>query len=239
VSRPKGRDEALLALWERGLSHPVHARGDALLQNEAPPRSLGERTVRLLKLHSTFFGRHVDLLSHCPQCDSVAQFTSDCEQLMAHMPLIADDAPHRLELDDLEIQFRLPVGADLAAAAGGDSDEHFARYVLQRCVLSCTRAGKGVELSAVPDAVLDALSRRIEHLDPGSTISFAVECPQCGTRWNAPLDVGRLVWQKVQVAAERLLLDIDALARTYGWTEDEVLRLSPARRAAYLQIVTS
>jgi hypothetical protein len=58
-------------------------------------------------------------------------------------------------------------------------------------------------------------------------------------RWQAPLDVGEALWQKVRTAAEHLLLDIDTLARAYGWTEREVLRLSPLRRAAYLQMVTS
>mgnify|MGYP001788484044 CR=1 FL=1 len=40
-------------------------------------------------------------------------------------------------------------------------------------------------------------------------------------------------------AAERVLLDVDALARCYGWTESEVLRLSPTRRAAYLQLAAA
>ena len=85
--------------------------------------------------------------------------------------------------------------------------------------------------------VLDALSRHMEALDPGAGVSFALVCPQCGTCWDAQLDVGELVWQKLRAAAERLLLDVDALARAYGWTEPEVLRLSPVRRAAYLQMV--
>jgi hypothetical protein len=38
--------------------------------------------------------------------------------------------------------------------------------------------------------------------------------------------------------AERLLLDIDTLARNYGWSESEVIALSPTRRAAYVQMAT-
>ena len=63
--------------------------------------------------------------------------------------------------------------------------------------------------------------------------------PGLRAHWAAPLDTGQLVWQQVRTAAERLLLDIDALARAYGWTEREMLSLPPARRAAYLQIVTA
>jgi hypothetical protein len=89
----------------------------------------------------------------------------------------------------------------------------------------------------MPEPVLDALSRHMETLDPGASVSFALDCPQCATHWQAPLDVGEMLWQKVRAAAERVLLDIDMLARAYGWTEREVLRLSPLRRAAYLQMV--
>jgi hypothetical protein len=202
-------------------------------------RTLGERTVRLLKLHAALFGTEMELLSHCPSCGSVAHFTSDCEALTEQLPAVASDAAQRLELDDVAIEFRLPVTADIAAASTENTDEGFARRVLDRCVLTCTRDGEDVSVSALPDAVLDALSRRMEMLDPGATVSFALDCPQCATHWNARLDVGQLVWQKVQVSAERLLLDIDVLARAYGWTEEDVLSLSPARRAAYLQIVTA
>ena len=33
--------------------------------------------------------------------------------------------------------------------------------------------------------VLDALSERMETLDPAASLSFALECPQCATRWDA------------------------------------------------------
>jgi len=233
--------ERLLALWERGLARPMYERAGALLaaNGEPPPRTLGEQTVRLLGLHSALFGTEADLLSHCPACRSVASFAADCDRLIDGLQRPAMGASHRLDLDEVAIEFRLPEAADLAAAATEDTDEGFARRVLDRCVLSCTRHGEHVPVSGLPDAVLDAVSERMEALDPAAAISFAVVCPECGARWNAPLDVGRLLWEKVQLSVERLLLDVDALARAYGWTEREILSLSPGRRAAYLQIVSA
>jgi hypothetical protein len=111
--------------------------------------------------------------------------------------------------------------------------------VIESCVLTCTRNNAPSGPSALPDAALDAVSRQMEALDPGAEVSFALDCPDCGTHWDAPLDIGQLVWQRVQTGAERLFLDVDALARAYGWTEQEVLNLPPVRRAAYLQIVTA
>jgi hypothetical protein len=31
-------------------------------------------------------------------------------------------------------------------------------------------------------------------------------------------------------------MEVDALARAYGWREADILALSPARRAAYLEL---
>jgi hypothetical protein len=170
----------------------------------------------------------------------VAQFSTDCAQLSTHISVVAgDEKSHQLRSGEYQIEFRLPVHADIAAASNAMSANDFAAQLLERCVLACTRDEVCIPLSAVPDAVLDALSQRMEALDPAASVSFSVTCPLCDARWDAKCDVGQLVWQKTQAAAERLLLDIDALARAYGWSEREILHLTPLRRSAYLQMVAS
>jgi hypothetical protein len=235
------RDERLLALWERGLGHRGWAQGDALLAgiDARALRTLGERTVTLLRLHETMFGGGADLVSHCPSCEAAVQFTVNCAAVLEQIPETTTNTVHRIDAGAYAIEFRLPVSADVVAASRESSDEGFARGMLERCVTGCARDGEPIALRDVPDDALDAVSRRMEALDPGATVSFAVDCPDCAAHWDAPLDVGQLVWQKVQASAERLLLDVDVLARAYGWTEREVLSLTPARRAAYLQIVTA
>lgn len=248
--------EALLTLWERGIAQSAGARDDELLraacQNAQPARTLGERNARLVELHARLFGHQIELLSHCPACHTVTQFSGDCAVLAAQMASNLADAPtHQLDIQGHVIEFRLPERADIEIAAADvydddhdsdyndDGDVVFAQRLLKRCVLSCTYTGTDVPLRQVPERVLDALSRRMEALDPGASVSFALDCPQCATHWEAPLDVGQMLWQKVRAAAERVLLDIDMLARAYGWSEHEVLQLSPSRRAAYLQMVTA
>ena len=235
--------DTLLQLWESAIGQAPAARDSALLQawseGVAPARTLGARNASLMELHARLIGPEMALLSHCPACDGVAQFSGDCEALMAQAPVLDATPSHRLEQQEYVIEFRLPDGADVAASSQSQSDVEFAQHLLDRCVLACTREGANVPVRELPVPVLDALSRRMETLDPGASVSFALACPQCGTGWDAQLDVGELVWQKLRAAAERLLLDVDALARAYGWTEPEVLRLSPVRRAAYLQMVVA
>ena len=236
--------EALLTLWECALGQPASARTDALLQasfaNIEPVRTPGERNTRLLALHSRLFGNEIELLSHCPACHTVAQFSGNCDSLAAQMgPKLADAPTHRLEAEGHVIEFRLPDCADIASASSVEDSEDFVQLLLDRCVLACTREGSDVPVRQLAEPVLDALSQQMETLDTGASVSFALDCPHCATHWQAPLDVGEMLWQKVRAAAERLLLDIHMLARSYGWAEREVLRLSPLRRAAYLQMVTA
>jgi hypothetical protein len=233
----------LLSLWERGVSLADVDRADSLLQaldvDASRPLTLGARTVRLLDLHARLFGPHADLVSHCPACGAQAQFAVDCTELAAQIHPGDPVGPHSLSVDGLEIAFRLPTSADVATASNHSDEEAFVHRLLEQCVLACSRHGEAVAPHAWPPAIVDALSNRIESLDPGANVSFALQCPGCEAHWRAPLDCGRLVWQKVQAAAERLLLDIDALARAYGWTEPDVLALSPIRRAAYVQMIAS
>jgi hypothetical protein len=84
---------------------------------------------------------------------------------------------------------------------------------------------------------LDELDAYLERLEPGAIVSFALRCPACDHGWSAAIDVGEALWAELQHAAERFLIEVDALARAYGWTERDVFHLSPTRRAAYLQLV--
>jgi hypothetical protein len=236
--------DAVLALWERTLEQGAVPRDDALLRasedGAGHAQTLGERNTRLLALHARLFGAGLALLSRCPACGTTAQFDADCDALVMQGTPSPPATPQLLESHGHRIEFRLPDRADIDAASAATSatagHADFVGSLLERCVTSCSCNGVSVPALAMPPAVLDALSQRMDALDPAASLSFGVECPQCDARWEARLDVAQLVWQKVQTAAERVLLDVDALARAYGWTEPDVLRLSSVRRAAYLQM---
>lgn len=230
-------DQALLALWEQALALPAAHRGEALLP-DAAACTLGERNARLARLHAQTFGVGIDLLSHCPACGAGAQFSGDCEQLMQGGALADASVVHQALLFGHEVEFRLPRSGDVAAASA-EKDEVFARRLMEACVLRCSRDGQALAPSELPLAVLDAVSQRMEVLDPTASISFALSCPHCAAPWEARLDLAQLVWQKLQARVEGLLLDVDTLARRYGWSEHEVLSLSRTRRAAYVQLAST
>jgi hypothetical protein len=180
----------LLSLWERAVSQNEFDRGDALIAaldtSGSVPRTLGERTVRLLTVHARLFGPRIDLLSHCPSCGSDAQFSADCGALASQLPVPESDAPHHVDVDGLAVAFRLPGRADMAAAASEPTDDAFVRRLLERCVMTCTREGTPVPSDQWPTSTIDALAGRIEALDPGASIAFALTCPDCASAWRAP-----------------------------------------------------
>ncbi len=50
-------------------------------------------------------------------------------------------------------------------------------------------------------------------------------------------DVGGFLWEEIDVRARRLLDEVHALARSYCWSERQILELSETRRRAYLERV--
>jgi hypothetical protein len=226
-------DPRILALWERGVSLGRWARDDCLLSVLGPPPAeLGARNAALLRLRGTLFDRAWPLRSRCPACATDCEFVADCLALADQLSIVAP-SPSTTRVDHLgrSITLRAPTVNDLREIAVLPDAQSAARALLTRCVPD------GEALDELDDEAVADLSTHLEGLDPGAVVSFALSCPSCRHDWSATIDVGNALWAELQRAAERALIEIDALARAYGWTEREVSSLSPARRAAYLQLV--
>jgi hypothetical protein len=242
----------LLALWEGAANTAPFARDDALLAaGDGAPASLGARNAALLELRARCFGNRQALRADCPHCGATAEFTIDCAALVQALlpagdpeetggdPRLASRDVHTLETAGHRLAFRVPTAVDVREATRiAEGDEGFVAALLQRCVERCeTVDGAPCDATALPAVVAMALSQRLEELEPGAHVGFDLACPACSKSWHASMNVGEVFWGELQVRAERLLLDVDALARAYGWSEAQVLALSPTRRAAYLQLV--
>lgn len=162
--------------------------------------------------------------------------------------------PLRIAVDGWEVTFRPPTVSDLAAAAragrrvAGDAtvgdaataaaEARFA--LLARCVVTVRQDGAPLDVAtavrALPERVQRALSEAAEAADPGADVTFGVTCPACGEVTGAELDIAAYLWTELDAWARDLLLDVHLLASAYGWTEPEILALSPLRRRYYLEL---
>ena len=75
------------------------------------------------------------------------------------------------------------------------------------------------------------------NLDPDADINLALSCENCGKSWLTDFNIGTLLWDEIDAYARSLLAEVHSLASAYGWTESEILTLSPQRREIYLNMV--
>jgi hypothetical protein len=228
------REKRILSLWERAVGRSRWHRDDALLREAGAPPGLGDRNRALLAVRNALFGRDWPLTSECPACGAECEFAVDSVALAEGLEgQPRADPGARFDWHGRPIAARAPTVDDLRGIAHHGDVAGAARALLARCLPD------DVDPALLSEEDVDALGGWIESLDPAAAVMFALTCPDCGAEWAAPLDVGAALWAELQRAAEDSLTDVDALARAYGWTETQVMELSPVRRAAYLQLVAA
>ncbi len=127
--------------------------------------------------------------------------------------------------------FRLPTSRDLAHLASEPDSDAVAIRLLRCCRIDTT------ETFACSDEDVEAVGEQMALADPLAEIRLALRCPECGDEAEETLDVVSFVWAQIAARAQRLLWEVHAIASAYGWSEAEVLSLSSARRALYLEMV--
>ncbi|MFE2448954.1 T4 family baseplate hub assembly chaperone [Streptomyces melanosporofaciens] len=134
------------------------------------------------------------------------------------------------------------VGADGSEAAeASTAADRARRALLARCLVSVHRAGQPVPadrlpVAELPEPVQRKLAEAAEHADPAADVTLNVACPECGEATRAELDIASYLWAELDHWARDLLLDVHLLATAYGWSEPQILALSPLRRRYYLEL---
>jgi hypothetical protein len=233
--------EKILALWESG--RPQHALDRALtiLAAASPGASraaladlsIGERDARLLQLRARVLGPRAEGFAECPRCAERIEFPLDTA-LEGRAPSRPSDvsARHKIEANGTTIRFRLPTSRDLAEVVTAPDSSQGMRRLVESCVFS-------PNASDLPDATIEAVSRAMLEADPQAEIILHLTCPACAHEWDLLFDIADFFWTEISVQAQRLLREIDVLARAYGWTEREILNLPAQRRQTYLELVAA
>jgi hypothetical protein len=121
------------------------------------------------------------------------------------------------------VSFRLPTVHDQLAAVGApDGADELARRCLRR--------------ADVPARVRRRVEALMEALAPSLAGDLRAACPECGEPVPVYFDARRFCLQELRDRAAFVYQDVDALARRYHWTENEILALPQVRRAAYAEL---
>lgn len=240
--------DALLSIWDSHQdAHPIQ-RALAALAAVWPEvgvqgwagAPVGQRDSCLLDLHDKLFGPTLATTARCPRCDERLEstFSTGDVRVRAPAPSGADPGPYRLHENGYDVDYRLPSSADLLAVeAGGGDSETGARELLRRCVLGARRDGRALAPEALPGEIVAHLDEQMTSRDPGAEIRLNLGCPTCDHRWQVTFDIVSYFCGELGDWAQRTLLEIHALASAYGWSEGQILALSPARRQLYVDMV--
>jgi hypothetical protein len=168
----------------------------------------------------------------CEQCGEPLEFSMDAQQFSTAPTGLGVEVAIA-QVDGLSM--RLPDSMDLQAAAKCRSVEEARRTLFSRCVAVTSDDPATNEPS---EAMLQRFSGWLAETSPELDILLDVDCPACGVHRVVAFDIVSFFWREIESACARLVREVDALARTYGWSEAQILGMAPARRQLYLEAVT-
>lgn len=226
--------ERIILLSERGADLPPARRSYLLLAAAFPDApdsallrlALGTRDRLLMRLRVRLLGETLTARQRCGGCGEDFELDFTAEQV-GLAPRPGDEALPEAPAGSLRYRRRsfgaraVCVGDMIAAEDAGGVDA--AREILAA--------------RAAPEAPAEAwgrLAETLEALDPAADTIVEAACPQCGAAHELRLDPAAFVWEELAARAPRILRDVAELARTYHWSEREILAMPAQRRAFYL-----
>ncbi len=215
----------LLDAWDDAEALPVLLRGAHLthrlgLLPDGVRAPLAECAAALIAVHSELLGPVLSVVVTCAACD--AELSTDLD--LSALPTGSAMSTVALSIGPVDVRPLRPVDLLAAARAADPRDRLLAAMI--------DSPGR------LTDADLAAVDETAETQAGAAGVVLAMTCPECGAIERAGVDVADLVRRRVGQWAEDRLTEVDALARAYGWTEEQVLGLAPTRRARYLELVS-
>jgi hypothetical protein len=238
-----GRD--VLKIWESGMAEDPVGRALVILAQATAGSTtrdalaalpVGRRDAGLLAVREETFGSRLDGAASCPRCRERVEFSLEAPALRARFDRGDGPGEGEARLGPWALRYRLPTSADLRAVAGAGSVEAAARALTLRCVVEARRDGALVPVEEVPAKTLSTMAGAMAEQDPLAEVLLDYTCPACGQPGQILLDIASYLWEEIKAEAVRLLREVDALARAYGWRESDILALSAPRRRAYLEL---
>jgi hypothetical protein len=206
--------------------------------------SVGRRDRLLLELREALFGGRMNCTTQCPACGDPCEWsctvTSLCEQSLeasaAGARETAGDVAGVYEWSNgtWRVRFRAVSAADLVSLSDCADESTATGRLLARCVVEAFCDEQSVTTDQLPAVVVDELSAAMEQADGQASLDLALTCPTCAHSWQVDFDVGEFLWMELDGWARRMIAEVHQLAQRYGWSERDILSMTPTRRARYL-----
>ena len=200
--------------------------------------NIGKRDALLFNLREHLFGPRFIGVTQCPDCGQQVEFDFFSKDML---PETENNKEGEIlfEKEGYVIRFTLPTSMDLMAVQDAGTIERMRNQLLTRCLSSITRDGIETPPDNMPDYVVTAVIEKMAKTDSCADVHLELSCPACTKQWMALFDIVSFLWSEINGWARQMLFEVHLLARTYGWSEAEILAMSPNRRQVYLEMAAS
>jgi hypothetical protein len=223
----------ILGLWQAAQG-PAGGRAARLLAAtgiaDAGALTIGEAARRLIGLRVALLGPHLEAVASCPKCGVRHEAAFPASVLLDASEGGADIM---VEASGWHIEARPPTLADYAEAASCDDVASAEALLRDRAIIAAQPPDDGADM---PDNVLAALEAALDAADPLADPRVALSCSKCATSWQASFDAAAFLAEEIAATARRLMTEVAVLARSYGWSEQDILEIPPERRRVYLEL---
>jgi hypothetical protein len=213
---------------------PILLRSLGLVEPSCDPSAMtvGHCDVMLFDLRRWLFGPDLDLVATCPLCQDVVELVIPTADIVPPRPTSQLNSTI-VEIDGLRIRCRVPTNRDFRELAARGPDATIGD-LLERCVEAVEGSDDTLVVSALSTQVSERLAEAMAHSDPGADITVEIECP-CGAEWPETVDIRSILWTELTRWVHARLFEVQQLARSFGWSERDILDMSPYRRRLYLE----
>lgn len=194
-----------------------------------------DRAAAALFVH--LYGDEIACHVTCPACGERSEVTFSLAEFAA--AVAAEARAEGAAIDGLSgpdangvfslgtrARFRLPSVADLvsASAAGGDA----AAVLRERCLLAASDAAAAREVERAMARVAPLLETEID-----------AECASCGVASATPFGIAAFLAASVERERPILVREVHVLARAYGWSRAEILRMPRSCRREHVALMVA
>lgn len=235
----------ILAVWERSRGKPLIEKAMDLLcasgytgdKEDPAGLPIGERDARLFRLREYMFGPHLYNVADCPVCHERVEWAMNTRELLPPSPEKKSSAIHALVVDDFHIRFRLPNSYDLIRASTDASYRSDARKLFSDFIIEADKNHEHHDPGKLPDYLYLQLDQRMAEEDPQADIRVLLNCAACKHEWEMRFDIITYLWIEIDNWAKHVLHEVALLASAFGWSESDILEMTPRRRQLYIEMI--
>ncbi len=235
----------LFGVWEQTLDQPLIARTIKLLELASGEHAdiaslpIGERDARMFRLREWLFGNRMFQTATCPACSEKIEWETLSGDIQIH-PGTASPRIIELSRNSYEVKFRLVNSADIVNLIKNKiPPEQSANYLLQHCILEVKKSGGLISKENLPAEIAETIEEEMSVRDPQADVQLNLGCPACHHQWQTGFNIMSFFWAEINHWAQKIMQEIFVLARFFGWSEQDILAMSPRRRQLYLQMINT